>query len=227
VQDLNKHFQYLWRFNAVAMAVIGLGIIVAFVVGLVTSLWGGRQLDSAGAFGPVPNAAKGGYTYRLENNAIHLAGTSEAMFVLRRWKGEPREGGSRASSGQDVNLLVVNGSNAESHWLFHGTDRRILSRDELHASDTSSYNDASPVVALVLAVAEADAGEEHESLYYYRVGGGTAVRFFTADHILARQQFGTDRYLVIYEDRHSAGTNLFSLIDFKLLATKKLPEILE
>jgi hypothetical protein len=66
-----------------------------------------------------------------------------------------------------------------------------------------------------------------ESLYYYRVGSGTAVRFFTADRILATQQFGADRYLVIYEDRNGAGANLYSLYDLKLLSTKPLPSVPE
>ena len=131
---------------------------------------------------------------------------------------------------QDVNLLAVNGNDATGHWLLRGTNQRIMSRDELHLSDTATYSGASPVVALVLTVAEKDrsganTGKDREALYIYRVGSPKAVRFFTADHILANQQIGADRYLVIYENGQTAGTDLFSLVDLRLLSAKSLPDI--
>ena len=89
MRDLSKHFQYLWRFNAVAMAVICLAIIVAFVANVVSPLWSSRNPDVTGTFAP-PKTVEQGYTYKLGNDAIRLAGTSEALFVLRRWKSAER-----------------------------------------------------------------------------------------------------------------------------------------
>jgi hypothetical protein len=228
VQDLSRHFQYLWRFNAVAMAVIGLAIIVAFIASVLSPLWSSRNADVTGTFAP-PKSAEQGYTYKLGNDAIRLAGTSEALFVLRRWKRAGRDSASSEASAQDVNLLAVNGNDAAGHWLLRGTNQRIMSRDELHLSDVATYNGTSPVVALVLTVAEqgADASKDRESLYLYRVGSPNAVRFFTADRILANQQIGADRYVVIYENGKTAGADLFSLVDFRLLSAKPLPEIPE
>lgn len=231
VRDLNKHFQYLWRFNAVAMAVICLAIIVAFAASALSPLWSSRNADVSGTFA-APKTTEQGYTYKLGSDAIRLAGTSEALFVLRRWKSSARDSASPEASAQDVNLLAVNGNDAGGHWLLRGTDQRIMARDELHVSDVAAYNGASPVTALVLTVAEqehsgADAGKDRESLYLYRVGSPNAVRFFTADRILANQQIGADRYVVIYENGKTAGTDLFSLVDFRLLSNKPLPDIPE
>jgi hypothetical protein len=216
----------LWRFNAAVVAVIGLAIVVAFVANLLSPLWSGPHSDPAGSFAPVAKSAERGYTYRLAGDAIPLSGTREQIFALKRWNGD--------SDGQDVNLLVVDSGNATSRWLFRGTDRTILARDEVHASDVANYNAYSPVVALVLTVVDADTNQDggidrkdRESLYFYRVGGASAVKFFTADHVLSAQQAGNDRYLVIFENGNKAAAQLFSLLDFKPLIQSPLPDVPE
>jgi hypothetical protein len=232
MRDASKYFQYLWRFNAVVMAVIGFAIVAAFVTNLLSSLWNAPDSGAAGSFAPVPRSAEHGYTYRLARDAIRLSGTREVLFVLKRWKGTGY--GESSSNAQDVNFLVVDDGNAASHWLFRGYDRTILSRDEVHASDVADFNAYSPVVALVLTVLDADTnkggridGKDRESLYFYRVGGAFAVKFFTADHVLATQQVGMDRYLVIYENGDKAAATLFSMIDFKPLFQRPLPDVSE
>ena len=234
MQNAEKYFRYLWRFNAVAMAVIGVAVVVAFVANLLSSLWTAPHSGPAGNFTPVPKSAEHGYTYRLARDAIRLSGTREVVFALKRWKGDPDESGASSSGAQDVNLLIVDDGNVASHWLFRGTDRTILARDEVHASDIANYNAYSPVVALVLTVLDADTNKDGridrknwESLYFYRVGGASAVKFFAADHVLAAQQVGTDRYLVIYENGNKAAAQLFSMVDFKPLAQNPLPDVPE
>jgi hypothetical protein len=226
MRDASKYFQYLWRFNAVVMAVIGFAIVAAFVTNLLSSLWNAPDSGAAGSFAPVPRSAEHGYTYRLARDAIRLSGTRDEIFVLKCWKGD--------SEARDVNLLVVNNVSAASHWLFRGTDRTILARSEVHASDIVDFNVYSPVVALVLTVADADSneddridGKDRQSLYFYRVGAAAAVKFFTADRVLAAQQVGTDRYLVIYESGNKAAVQLFSMLDFKPLSQNPLPDVPE
>jgi len=234
VQNAEKYFQYLWRFNAIVMAVIGLAVVVAFVANLLSSLWSPPRSGPAGSFTPVSKGGQHGYSYGLARDAIRLSGTREVVFVLKRWKGDPDEYGASSSGAQDVNLLVVDDGNATSHWLFRGTDRTILSRDEVHALDVANFNAFSPVVALVLTVLDADTNKDgridrkdRESLYFYRVGSASAVEFFTADHVLAAEQVGTDRYLVIYENGNKAAAALFSMIDFKPLSQRPLPDVPE
>ena len=231
MQNAEKYFRYLWRFNAAMMAVIGFAVVVAFAANLFLSFWNASFSGRAGNFASVPKSAGHGYTYQLAHDVIRLSGTREEIFALKRWKGDPDDGTS-SSGAQDVNLLVVDDSNAASHWLFRGTGRTILSRDEVHASDVANYNAYSPVVALVLTVLEEDTnqkgridGKARESLYVYRVGSASAVRFFTADRVLAAQQVDTDRYLVIYEDGNKAAAALFSMIDFKPLFQRPLPDV--
>jgi len=224
VQNAEKYFRYLWRFNAIAMAVIGFAVVIAFVANLLSPLWSAPHSGPAGSFAPIPKSAEHGYTYELARDAVRLSGTREEIFVLKRWKGGPE--------ARDVNLLVVNNLSAASHWLFRGTDRTILARDEVHASDVADFNAYSPVVAIVLTVADADTnkddridGKDRQSLYFYRVGAASAVKFFTADRVLVAQQAGADRYLVIYENGDKAAAQLFSLLDFKPLSQSPLPDV--
>lgn len=224
MQNAEKYFRYLWRFNAIAMAVIGFAVVIAFVANLLSPLWSAPHSGPAGSFAPIPKSAEHGYTYELARDAVRLSGTREEIFVLKRWKGGPE--------ARDVNLLVVNNLSAASHWLFRGTDRTILARDEVHASDVADFNAYSPVVAIVLTVADADTnkddkldGKDRRSLYFYRVGAASAVKFFTADRVLVAQQAGADRYLVIYENGDKAAAQLFSLLDFKPLSQSPLPDV--
>ena len=224
MQNAEKYFRYLLRFNAIAMAVIGFAVVIAFVANLLSPLWSAPHSGPAGSFAPIPKSAEHGYTYELARDAVRLSGTREEIFVLKRWKGGPE--------ARDVNLLVVNNLSAASHWLFRGTDRTILARDEVHASDVADFNAYSPVVAIVLTVADADTnkddkldGKDRRSLYFYRVGAASAVKFFTADRVLVAQQAGADRYLVIYENGDKAAAQLFSLLDFKPLSQSPLPDV--
>ena len=226
MQNAEKYFRYLWRFNAAMVAVIGLAIVVAFVANLLSPLWSASHSGQSGNFAPVPKSTEHGYTYRLAGDAIPLSGTREQIFALKRWKGDP--------GGRDVNLLVVDNGSAKSRWLFRGTDRMILARDEVHASDIANFNTFSPVVALVLTVVDADTNDDgridrkdRKSLYFYRVGAASAVKFFTADRILSAQQAGADRYLVIYENGSKAAAQLFSTFDFKPLFQSPLPDVPE
>jgi len=224
VQNAEKYFRYLWRFNAIAMAVIGFAVVIAFVANLLSPLWSAPHSGPAGSFAPIPKSAEHGYTYELARDAVRLSGTREELFVLKCWNGGP--------DARDVNLLVVNDASAASRWLFRGTDRTILARDEVHASDVADFNAYSPVVAIVLTVADADTnkddkldGKDRRSLYFYRVGAASAVKFFTADRVLVAQQAGADRYLVIYENGDKAAAQLFSLLDFKPLSQSPLPDV--
>jgi hypothetical protein len=152
--------------------------------------------------------------FRLSHQAITLNGTRERLIVLERW--------NKDNSGASVNLLIVNTNDATSRWMFPDNGQTILTRDELYAGDS----DVSPVAGLVLMVSKSDdEGKARQSLYHYRIGGGPAARFLTADGIVTAQQVGYDRYLVIYRNGGRTAAETFSLLDFSSLAQQPLPDI--
>lgn len=221
LRDTRTYFRYLWQFNAVVIAILGLVAVTALLSLFFRSLFDAPPRPSASDYAQV--GAAHGFVFRLARDAVALPGTHERLFVLERWRGDP---GAPNASGNDVNLLVVDGDDASSHWMFPANDQTILSRDVLHA-DAGAY---SPASGMVLTVLDHDVGDDgsrrnREALYCYRVGGGQAVRFFIADTIMAAQQAGPDRYLVIYRNGKSATAELFSLVDFHSIAKRPLPDV--
>lgn len=184
---------------------LGLGMLAAAaVVVLALALW---------FRGPGAATSQAKYEYHLSHDAIVLAGTRERLFALERWQAPASQ-----PAGASVNLLIVNSDDASSRWMFPYNGQTILIRDELHGGDTAAY---APVTGLVLTVA---AGER-QSLYYYRVGGGPAVRFLTAESIIAADQAAAERYLVIYRNGARTTAAVYSLVDFRAVSERNTPEI--
>jgi hypothetical protein len=213
VLNADTFFRYLWRFNAVAIGVLALAGIVALSSGAVIWALDPPPPDN----NAVPIASGHGYAFRLEPKAIPLNGTNEQLFVLQRLNTSEPEGAT-------ANLLVVNTDDASNHWMFPDNGQTILSRDELHTMDPSG--DFSQVIGVVVEVTT-DSKADRESLYYYRVGGGPAVKFLTARNILSMQQVAPDRYLVLYRNENRPVAALFSTLDFKSLSERPLPDVLE
>jgi hypothetical protein len=205
VRQPSLYLRQQWRTNTVALAALTLAGLV--VVGF--ALW--RLVPPS----PGPQAAASQTTedYRLSHDAISLSGTREKLFVLEHWR--------KGASGASVNLLIVNSDDATSRWMFPDNGQTILSRDELHGGDGTF----SPVTGLVLTVSARGSEKPRESLYYYRVGGGPAVRFLTVDTIISADQAGSDRYLVLARKDGRMTAALYSLIDFRVLAEKPAPDI--
>lgn len=194
-----------WRTNTAGLAALTLAglIIVGF------ALW--RLVPPSTE--PQAAVAQVADDYRLSHDPITLNGTREKLFVLEHWK--------KGASGASVNLLIVNSEDATSRWMFPDNGQTILSRDELHGGDGA----LSPVTGLVLTVSARESEKPRESLYSYRVGGGPAVRFLTADTIISADQAGADRYLVLARKDRRTTAALYSLIDFRVLAEQPAPDI--
>lgn len=197
------YFREQWRSNTTALAALTIaGLIVAGF-----ALWRLVPQTVATANNPSQPADE----YRLSHDAVSIAGSSVKLFVLERWHDR--------AAGAAVNVLIVNGEDATSRWMFPDNGQTILRRDELHSGESF----AAPVTGLVLIVSNASGARE--SLYYYRVGGGPAVRFLTADDVISGEQVGGDRYLVLSRNGLHATAALYSLIDLKLLVEKPMPDV--
>jgi hypothetical protein len=208
VRQASLYVREQWRINSV-----GLGALtVAGLIVLALVLWFRNPVMGLG-----PASTGQGYDLRLSHDALALTGTRERLFVLERWKTD-----TDPPSGASVNLLIVNSDDASSRWMFPDNGQTILSRDELHIADNAIY---SPVTGLVLTVSNTAGEKARESLYYYRIGGGPAVRFLTADGIVSAQQAGSDRYLVIYRNGTHTVAAVYSLVDFRVVTEKPVPDI--
>jgi hypothetical protein len=239
--DENKFFRYLWRFNAVFLA--GVGIVVACgAIFSILNTWQPTEPAPAGHFAPVPQSAEKQFTYRLQSSGErHVVGREE-LIALGRWNGSPETYSLGHVSGRYVketrspNVLAVNQITVESHWIFKGYDRDIVSNDLVYEATPSPVplapGQAASAIALVMTVVDADTNKDGElsekdrqSLYIYLPGMTKAVRLLTADLMVSRQQTASDRYLVVYENGGSAVAATFSVPEFKLIAEKALPKV--
>ena len=239
--DENKFFRYVWRFNAVALAAVGILATFAMLNGIINS-WSPPEPKPAGRFAPVPRSAEKEFTYRLESHGERRLIGPEELIALDRWKGSPETYGlmhqemraSYIAQSRSVNLLAIDQGTAESHWIFRGYDRAIIADDPIYDTVAPRPLETPPAstIALVMTVVDSDTNKDGEltekdqqSLYVYRPGATEVVRLVTAGLILSRQQTSSDRYLVVYENGSSATAATFSVPEFKLVAEKLLPKV--
>lgn len=244
--DENKFFRYIWRFNAIVLAGAAIAAGGTIIYNLANP-WRPAEIAPAGHFAPVPHGAEKGFTYRLENHGERRLIGREELIALDRWNGSPESYGLQHmelrssvsyTSARSVNLLAIDQSTVESHWIFRGYNRAILSDDPVYDVIPSPIVPFEPgparssAIALVITVVDADTNKDGEltekdrqSVYVYRPGTAEAVRLLTADFIVSRQQSGNDRYLVVYENGSSAIAATYSVPDFRLIVEKPLPKV--
>jgi hypothetical protein len=245
--DRNGFFRWVWRFNALLLALGGLFILTMAGWSAFGPSW--RPAPPEGHFAPVPKGAEKDDTYRL--SPLGFAAAGESFFALGRWDGAPKVYGlammSRRSppytSVNAVNLLAIDGTSGAGHWLFRGFSRAVLSEDMIVKPGVkpSPANPDVPgqitgrggdVLALVIHTIDADTDKDgaltqkdRQSLYIYRPGSGFATKLIDVDYLLSSEQMGDGRYLVVYERGKTAVAAAYSLPDFKPVSEKPVPSV--
>jgi len=248
VQEENKFFRFLWRVDAILLALAGIGVAILVIVILLAWLLRPRyEPNPEGHFRPVPKNAEQNYTYRLEDQAYGAALPHQKMLALRRWKGAPASYGleeravvpsSTYSYADAVNLLVIDTATGASRWLFKGYKRLVVSQDAIYGGGqqwpvpATGRADQKPPIALVIHSVDADTNGDGEidskdiqSLYFFRPNDPRAIKFFAADYILSKGETDAGDYLVVYEKGRSAFAATFHIPDFKLKFLKRLPDV--
>ena len=250
MSDENKLFRFLWRFNAILLAVAGILVVGALSTSMIENWMMRHRSPEApqGDFTPVPKSAEKNYTYRLEAQPEISALPHEEFLALQRWDGSPESNGLamdlKATAGfssssyqytDAVNILSVNISAGTSHWLFAGYSRRIVDQQAIYAEDplapSGSKTSANPI-ALVIRTVDKDTNGDGQldyrdgwSLYYYRPGDVKATKFFDAAYIISMNDLYGGNFSVIYEKGRSAFAARFHVPDFKLVSEKPLPDV--
>ena len=233
--DENRFFRWVWRFIGLALAAGVIAIIVG--IGIAGSLSFNFQRDWVAdtQLKQVAKAEQVKFTYRLSEADVSAL-RHHKLFLLQRWKGteeQPEYSGSlRGDYMQDVNILLVDGNGA-GHWVFRGNERTISARDTIleSVSDTGNSQEQN-AIGLAITVIDADTNgdgkltaKDRKTLYGYLLGSEGAVKLMTADDFLGASQFGADRYVVVYADKETARSAVFSLPDFKLISDNPLPNV--
>ncbi len=232
----NWLFRLLWRFNAIAIAAVGLAGILAVGAFVVNDLsWRQPVPDAPATFVAVQKTKSVTVTYALGEHTT-LDGTPYVMVDLKRTTlitgQELRLCSGRCPDREEavVNYLLVDGRNATSHWLSPGTDH-IVWHHELRvaapASDTSHET-----VTGVLIGSRPSVPDEHgeskagvESLYFFPLGDFVPKKFFSADDIESVNQIDRNTILIIYRNGGTEGTVSFSVPALKKLGDASIPKV--
>lgn len=245
--EQNRFFRWVWRFNALILALGGIFLVVMAAWSLFAPRWGE---EPSGHFTPVPKSAEQDHTYRLSR--LSLAIGREALFQLGRWEGAPQTYGlatmkvssenARYNGPDTVNLLAVDERSGAGHWLFHGYGREIVSEEaitmkltpEIAAVFSPNAAPANGEVTIALAIRTIDAdtdkdgaltAKDRQSFYVYRAGTGFATKLTAVDYVISSEQADDTHYLLVYERGDTAIAATYSLPDFKLISEKKLPGV--
>lgn len=143
MSDENKFFRWVWRFNALVLALLCLAGLASLTYNLLSGYFFASPADKPqGHFAPVSSAAEAANTYRLKSSGTVAflkpdgGQDLELVFSLGNWEGAPNKYGLahiNSSSGYrepyNGNVLLVNSETGASHWLFSGFARNITGWD--------------------------------------------------------------------------------------------------
>jgi hypothetical protein len=248
VQEESKFFRFLWRVDAILLALAGV-LLIGVLSTLLVEAWTMRhsyQPVPEGHFAPVPKTAEQSYTYRLSEQPEFALLAQEQFYALQRYKGAPSSYGladvTAGSSSVDrfndaVNLLAVNTITGASHWLFEGYKRAVVDQQSIYGGGPPRVVPApgEPLanpIAIVIRTVDKDTNNDgrfdlrdRQALYYYQPGNQRASKFFEADYIISMREVQGGNFLVVYEKGQSAIAATFRVPDFKLLSQHKLPDV--
>ena len=244
----NRFFRFLWRLDAILLALAGL-LAIGMISTLVVQNWLLRQdyqPTPEGHFAPVPKSAEQSSTYRLSEQPELALLAQEQFYALQRYKGAPSSYGladvTVGSASVDrfndaVNLLAVNTITGASHWLFEGYKRAVVDQQSIYSGGPPSVilapgGPLETPIAIVIRTVDNDTNNDgrfdlrdRQVLYYYRPGNQRASKFFEADYIISMREVAGGNFFVVYEKGQSAIAATFRSPDFKLLSQNKLPDV--
>jgi len=249
VQEENRFFRFLWRLDAILLALAGL-LAIGLILALAIQDWIWRHPSEPvpeGHFAPVPKSAEQNYTYRLSVQADLPSFAQEQFYALQRWKGAPSSyglamaitvGSSPIYHYTDaVNLLAVNTTTGASHWLFEGYRRAVVDQQSIYSGGPPPTvpppgGSRENPIALVIRTVDRDSNNDgqldfrdRQALYFYRAGDKSASKFFESEYILSMQEVEGGNFFIVYEKGQSAIAATFRVPDFKLLSQNKLPDV--
>ncbi len=234
--DENRFFRFLWRFNAVLLAVAGV-LAVLFLGGIAVSI-AVSNFATRDAAVPLKNTPVDKIRLELGTESVALRGTPFVIYSLNKVRDRDSETGvgsgssfgGRYNPSQVANYLVVDTGAARGNWVFPSETQAIWEQYPLYRTPAGDDGDA--VIALVLTVADSDtnkdgalSGGDRPSLYYYRPGDSRATKFFSADEIIGVRQLDAARFWVSFGNGGHRSVAVFSTGDFQLLRKGEMPRM--
>jgi hypothetical protein len=227
MDDSNRFFKFVWRFNALIVAAAGLLAILLALYALyeiTKSVTQDRDINNVVTIDPAVPVEEDiylGYP-QIQNGAGHVR--------VALYRDQRRSMGlySKSSGGNMVNVLFVDAATGAQSWLFKGTQRQIFSDLETFSSLRSSDR---VVAAIVYTLAEADSNgdgrisNEDQKSIAVSLPDGSGYRVVLADveRLFSVEQISDNRVLVLYAKGAESRSAIFNVPDFSLVKDSAIP----
>jgi hypothetical protein len=228
----NGFFEYVRRFNALAIAATTIVILVFGVYATVSLFWQETRPRRVANVVDVGNKDKASEQFMLGSSAT-IAGTPYVRIPLYRGQSYPGSYSSRASDQYDVNYLFLNVSTNESRWLFEGAGQLIIVSKVLFNRVKSSKDELQTGVGLIYTVVEKDTNGDGRlserdavSLAVSDVDGGKYRKLIEGiEQLYSVEQITDDKVLVLYQKDQQAIYELYSVPAMARLQQSIIPKI--
>jgi len=228
----NRFFRNLWRFNAIAIAVTTI-VVVLLSASLAWSIFGETTRTRR-----VTNVVNVGEQEKVSEEfslgaPVALAGTPYVRVPLVRGQAYPGSYYLKRSEQNVVNYLFLNTAGSESRWLFERANQLIIEGQTLFDKAKFLPNDARIVVGMVYVIIDKDSNGDN------RLNEKDAVSLATSDldgnnyrkliesieQLYSVQQIADDKVLVLYQKDKQSFSQLYSLPGMLPLKQAIIPKV--
>lgn len=234
-QPANRFFDYVWRFNAMAIAAAAVLCILLGVYAVATIFH--RETRPR----RVTNVVNVGNNDRISEEftlgeAAAVAGTPYVRVPLIRGQSYSPSTASYYSKFSDQNLinyLFLNTFSNESRWLFDSAAQLLISNQVLFKSLKAAADEKKVAVGIIYVVVARDSNGDNRLTDKDAVAlaasdvDGTGYRTLIEgiDRLYSVQQVADDRLLVLYQKDQQTISELFGVPGMVRLQQSGVPKI--
>ena len=228
----SNFFGYVWRFNALAIAIASIGVILLGSYAAVAILMEKTRVRRVTNVVNVGENEKISEEFTLERPDV-IAGTPYVRVPLRR--GQTYGGGSFSSKStvQIVNYLFLNTSTNRSRWLFERADQLILESHDVFSKLKSSPDETHRSVGMLYVVVDRDSNgdgrlseRDAQSLAASAVDGTDYRKLIEGiEQLYSVQQISDDRVLVLYQKNAQTVSELYSVPSMQPLTKANISKV--
>jgi len=232
-------FGWIWRFNAVAIAVAASGAILALL-----AMFGALALtfvQERGTDEPTVlvdgNAAQSEHVTYALGVPDALEGTALLVHQLNRTESARRLNPMKSVYKYDsnvVNLLIVDDAAVSGQWVFDGVGQAVYSRTEVFDPATlAAERGKRRAMAMLIHASLADTnkdgtvnGDDDATVMVYNLADGKQHELIKGPiSVISMRQAQDGRILVMYEQGKATMVASYDATAFRLLAKSEVPRL--
>jgi hypothetical protein len=231
-------FGWVWRFNALAIAVAASGAIVALAlmfVAIVGTFVRDRTWPNETGLVEQNGQQPSNVSYAL-GHAEEAEGTNIVIHTLDRRSSRPviRFKSSYGYEADVVNLLVVDDAAANGRWMFEGVGQTLLARSFLYDPATvGAERGKRRATALLIEMSDADTNKDGAidardgtTVLIYKLSDGSRTQLLKGSlNLTSVRQADNGRVLIMYDEGEHTILASYDAVDFHLIARNELPRL--